>query len=152
MYTAESSVTFNMPGIKRHAYCKHQAPGEHPLMIISLKFRSQWRGKTKLGSSVHGFFQERILEWVAISFSRRFSWPRNWTRVSRIVGRCFTILPTREVRRHYSGIYMESRKIVLMNLFAGQEQRCRCTEQTVDTTGEEKKAGWIEGVALTYIH
>ena len=43
-------------------------------------------------------------------------------------------------------------KTVLMNLFAGQEQRCRCTEQTVDTTGEEKKAGWIEGVALTYIH
>ena len=30
------------------------------------------------GSSVHGIFQARILEWVAISFSRRTSWPRSW--------------------------------------------------------------------------
>ena len=36
-------------------------------------------------------------EWVAISFSRRSSWPRDWTQVSRIVGRCFTIWATREV-------------------------------------------------------
>ena len=43
------------------------------------------------GSSVHGIFQARILEWVAISFSRRSSWPRNWTQVSRIVGRHLTI-------------------------------------------------------------
>ena len=34
------------------------------------------------GSSVHGIFQARILEWVAISFSRGSSWPRNWTGVS----------------------------------------------------------------------
>ena len=31
------------------------------------------------GSSVHGILQTRILEWVAISFSRRSPWPRNWT-------------------------------------------------------------------------
>ena len=41
------------------------------------------------GSSVHGIFQARILEWVAISFSRRSSQPRDWTWVSCIVGRCF---------------------------------------------------------------
>ena len=29
-----------------------------------------------LGSSVHGIFLARILEWVAISFSRGSSWPR----------------------------------------------------------------------------
>ena len=29
------------------------------------------------GSSVHWIFQARVLEWVAISFSRRFSWPRD---------------------------------------------------------------------------
>ena len=34
------------------------------------------------GSSVHGILQARILEWVAISFSRRFSLPRDWTWVS----------------------------------------------------------------------
>ena len=49
------------------------------------------------GFSVHGIFQARILEWVAISFSRRSSRPRDWTCVSRIVGRCFTIWATREV-------------------------------------------------------
>ena len=41
------------------------------------------------GSSVHGIFQARILEWVAISFSRGSSQPRDWTQVSRIIGRCF---------------------------------------------------------------
>ena len=35
------------------------------------------------GSSVHGILQARILEWVAISFSRGSSWPRNGTQVSR---------------------------------------------------------------------
>ena len=34
------------------------------------------------GSSVHGIFQARILGWVAISFSRGSSWPRDRTRVS----------------------------------------------------------------------
>ena len=36
------------------------------------------------GFSVHGFFQARILEWVAIPFSRRSSWPRDWTLASCI--------------------------------------------------------------------
>ena len=45
------------------------------------------------GSFVHGIFQARVLEWgailarilerVAISFSRRLSWPKNRTRISR---------------------------------------------------------------------
>ena len=33
------------------------------------------------GSSVHGIFQARVLEWVAISFSRGCSRSRDWTRV-----------------------------------------------------------------------
>ena len=43
------------------------------------------------GSSVHGIFQARILEWVAISFSRRSFQPRDWTQVAHIIGRRFTI-------------------------------------------------------------
>ena len=43
------------------------------------------------GSSVHGIFQARMLEWIAISFSRGSSRPRNQTRVSRIAGRHFTV-------------------------------------------------------------
>ena len=33
-------------------------------------------------SSVHGISQASILEWVAISFSRGSSWPRDWTCIS----------------------------------------------------------------------
>ena len=43
------------------------------------------------GPSVHGVFQARVLEWVAISFSRGSSRPRDQTRVSHVIGRCFTI-------------------------------------------------------------
>ena len=50
-----------------------------------------------LGSSVHGISQARILEWVAISFSREFSRPKGQTPVSCIAGRFFTNWPTREV-------------------------------------------------------
>ena len=45
-------------------------------------------------SSVHGIFQARILEWVAISFTRGSLQPRDWTQVLRIVGRCFTVWAT----------------------------------------------------------
>ena len=48
------------------------------------------------GSSVHEISQTRILEWVAFPFSRGSSWPKDWTWVSSIVGRFFTIWATRE--------------------------------------------------------
>ena len=44
------------------------------------------------GSSIHGIFQARILEWVAISFSRGSSRTRDQTQVSRIAGRHFKTL------------------------------------------------------------
>ena len=48
-------------------------------------------------SSVHGIFQAIVLKWIAISFSRGSNWPRDWTQVSRIVDRRFTVWATREV-------------------------------------------------------
>ena len=51
------------------------------------------------GSSVHGILQDRILEWVAISFSGGSSPPRDLTQVSRVAGRCFTDRATREAQR-----------------------------------------------------
>ena len=48
------------------------------------------------GSSLHGILQARILEWVAIFFSRGSSCPRDWTQVSCISGRFFTVWATRE--------------------------------------------------------
>ena len=49
------------------------------------------------GSSVHGIFQATVLGWIAISFSRGSSQPRDRTRVSHIVDRCLTVWATREV-------------------------------------------------------
>ena len=43
------------------------------------------------GSSVHGILQARILEWVAIPFSRRSSPPMNQNHISWIAGGFFTI-------------------------------------------------------------
>ena len=47
-------------------------------------------------SSVLRILQARILEWVAIPFSRGSSLPRDWTHVSCIESRFFTIWITRE--------------------------------------------------------
>ena len=46
------------------------------------------------GSAVHGILQATILEWVAIPFSRRSSWPRDLSRVSFIAGRFFIVRAT----------------------------------------------------------
>ena len=46
------------------------------------------------GSSIHGIFRARVLEWVAISFSRGSSRPRDWTQVSCIAGIHFTVWAT----------------------------------------------------------
>ena len=56
------------------------------------------------GSSVHGIFQARILEWVAISFSSGSSQPRDRTQVSRMVGRCFYCLSHQGSLQEQSGV------------------------------------------------
>ena len=48
--------------------------------------------------SVHGIFQARILEWVAIPFSRGSPWPRDWNEVYCIAGRFFTVWAIREAQ------------------------------------------------------
>ena len=85
---------------------------EHSLSAITLKPSWSEKSKDKIGMhpvevaqscltlcgpmdyslpdfSICGVFQARVPEWVAISFSRGSSWPRDRTQVSRIVGRCF---------------------------------------------------------------
>jgi len=50
-------------------------------------FATSWAG-----SSVHEIFQARILEWVAIPFSRGSSQPRDQTQAFCFAGRFFTVL------------------------------------------------------------
>ena len=66
------------------------------------------------GSSVHGILQAGILELVAISFSRESSQPRDWTWVSYIAGRFFTIWATREA--HIISYAVLSRLVVSNSL------------------------------------
>ena len=51
-------------------------------------------------SSIHGILQARVLEWVAISFSRGSSRSRDQTQVSHIAGRCFNLCTTREALKY----------------------------------------------------
>ena len=52
--------------------------------------RCYYRNSFLPGSSVHGIFQARILEWVVISFSRGSFHPKDRTWVSCIAGRFLT--------------------------------------------------------------
>ena len=71
------------------------------------------------GSYVHEILQARILEWIAMPSSRGFSQPRDWTQVSHITGRFFTIWATREalcilfIAQLF--ILYSSRKLFLLN-------------------------------------
>ena len=58
------------------------------------------KGCSPPGFSVDGILQARILEWVAISFSRGSSQPRDLTQVSCIAGGLWA---TREAQGHWSG-------------------------------------------------
>ena len=61
------------------------------------------------GSSVHGIPQARILEWVAMPFSRGSSWSRIQTPHACIVGRFFTTEPPGKSRENHIFVQKEGR-------------------------------------------
>ena len=71
-----------------------------------------------------GILQTRILEWISMSSSRGSSQPRDWTQVSHIVGRFFTVWVTREA--HKMPYYPE--KVDLPGLASlDRQRRVSCT-------------------------
>ena len=68
------------------------------------------------GSSILGIFQARVLEWVAISFSRVSFWPRDRTRVSCIIGRHFTVWAT-VTRGNHCSMFFFFPRIELLCLY-----------------------------------
>ena len=80
------------------------------------------------GSSVHGIFQARILEWVVISFSRGSSWPRDRTHLFSIAVGCFTIWATREAQPKI----MDDTKWLLLC----KSEKC-CKETRIEQTRKE---------------
>ena len=79
--------------------CVPHCPQKVKVKAQSCQTPSDPMGCNLPGSSVHGIFQARVLEWVAISFPTGSSRPRDRTCVSHIVGRPFTVWATREVHR-----------------------------------------------------
>ena len=54
------------------------------------KGESEGESLSVTSDTVHGILQARILEWIAVPFSREPSQPRDWTQVSCIAGRFLT--------------------------------------------------------------
>ena len=68
------------------------------------------------GSSLHGILQARVLEWVAISFSRGSSQLRERTGVSHIPGKCFNLWATREAQANQTWTYFSCHYLVQEDL------------------------------------
>ena len=70
--------------------------------IFTLESEVKWKSFSHvrlcdpMDYAVHGILQAGILEWVAVPFFRGSSHPRDWTKVSHIMGRFFTSWATRE--------------------------------------------------------
>ena len=113
------------------------------------------------GSSVHGILQARILDWAAISSSRGSSWPRDQTRIFGISctsGRHFTHWATWESCQHSLGLmspltWRQGYQIygnftnayiwalerwLTMTLYARQQKRHRCKEQSFGLCGRRR--------------
>ena len=75
------------------------------------------------GSTVHRILQARIVEWIAIPFSRESSWPRDQIQVSCSTGRFFTIWTTREVQIRCN--FSKNYKIMLWASTVCEPRTCR---------------------------
>ena len=81
------------------------------------------------GSSVHGILQARVLEWVAIPFSKGSSHPRDGTWASCTAGRFFTAWATKEAWFCHitKPLKKKKKKIALIYeytiIFLGKDQR-----------------------------
>ena len=65
------------------------------------------------GFAIHEIFQARILEWVAISFSRGSSWPSNWTWVCPFAGKIPYCLSHQESMPYLDSV-LKGRDITLL--------------------------------------
>ena len=81
-------------------YKKELIRAEECAMLSGVQlFSTPWTAAGQAPLSM-GLLQARILEWVAIPSSRRSSQPSDWTQVSCIAGRFFTIWATREAQKY----------------------------------------------------
>ena len=83
-------------------------PSEPPEESVNGKWKWKSLSRVQLFATPRttqsmGILQARILEWVALPFSRGSSQPKDWTQVSHIAGRFFTVWATRGAQEYWSG-------------------------------------------------
>ena len=78
------------------------------------------------GSSVHGILQAGILEWIAMPSSRESSQPKDWTWVSCIAGRLFTILSHQGRHMRFTGqvVHRDPPTVLNDNVSGTWSSRC----------------------------
>ena len=84
-------------------------------------------------STVHGILQARILQWVAISFSRGSSRPKDRTQVSHIAGRHFNLCATREALKYKNTVSQKT---------SYRDTELQIQVLTSKISREERKPGW----------
>ena len=94
------------------------------------------------GSSVHVIFQARILEWIAMSFSRGSSWPRVQTQISCIAGRLFTVWATKEALG--KELQMNNSPLILLPW--------SCSLRSAASRQKYTQWGWSISLAVTHLH
>ena len=109
-----------------------------------------------LGFSIHGIFQARILEWVAISFSNRSTIKAGWNKLSYHVycswhliwSLSYTVKQVRKTPVQYINAYIWNLDMVMMTLYVRQQKRHRCKEQN---SSKKVRVGWFERIPLKYV-
>ena len=80
--SSSSSLSYGWV-VSRCIHTTSCAVGSPMLRTLGCSRQSRWPPDcSPPGSSIHGIFQARILEWGAVSYSRESSWPRGQTYVS----------------------------------------------------------------------
>ena len=105
-------------------------------------------------SSDHGISQARVLEWVAISFSRWSCWPRNWSHVSYISRQILYCWAIREALMYnlssFSGLSRLCFLIIFCMRLSGlpRTQTGTATSKILLYTSPRPLPGWLERLCL----
>ena len=86
-----------VPSVMEFLLCKQN--DKRQVLLVSRVRLCDPMDYSRPGSSVHGMLQARILEWLAIPFSRGSSWPRDWAPGACIAGRFYTVWATEKLER-----------------------------------------------------
>ena len=100
------------------------------------------------GSSVHGILQARIVEWLAVPFSRGSSKSRDGTQISHITGGFFPIWTTKEASNNLRSLNFIMYKISpqtfwLQELLTHTQNNKQTNKQNLLTTKSFTLSSWV---------